>query len=123
MIEPRDDEALQASPFERLAAGELAALADIYDEHGGRLYGHALWLLGHPEDAEDAVQCVFAKLVTLQGSALLGVAAPAAYLHRMLRHAAIDALRRRRRRSEAPLEEVLFEPAFGRPRRGPRRSI
>ena len=42
-----------------IAAGDLAGLADAYDEHAESLYGYCHWMLGDPEDAADAVQDTF----------------------------------------------------------------
>jgi RNA polymerase sigma factor (sigma-70 family) len=42
-----------------IAAGDLAGLADAYDEYAGSLYGYCHWMLGDPDDASDAVQDTF----------------------------------------------------------------
>jgi RNA polymerase sigma-70 factor (ECF subfamily) len=98
----------------RLAKGEARALAALYDRHGRALYSHGLWLLGRPQDAEDVVQSVFVKLAQRAGE-LGAIRHPAAYLHRMARREAVDLMRRRDSRPEAPLESLLFEPASGAP--------
>jgi len=45
-----------------LAAGRDEAFAELYDRYGERLYLAALRMLGRPEDAEDAVQDLFAAM-------------------------------------------------------------
>jgi len=77
-----------------LASGRAEALAELYDRHAGSLYRHALALARNRSDAEDLVQAVFVKLATT-GAELLGVRAPASYLHRILHTSWIDRQRRR----------------------------
>jgi RNA polymerase sigma-70 factor (ECF subfamily) len=94
----------------RLAAGEDAAAAELYDRFGDELYGLALWICGSAPDAADVVQEVFLRL--MRSRARLGAVRDArAYLLRMTRSAAIDLHRRRRVRHE-PLEERLLAPVL-----------
>jgi len=65
----------------------------LYDRHASSLFRHALALTRRTSEAEDLVQAVFMKLATT-GAPLLGVRAPASYLHRILRTAWIDGQRR-----------------------------
>ncbi|NUR89954.1 MAG: hypothetical protein HOY71_38255 [Nonomuraea sp.] len=46
----------------RLAAGDLDALADVYDEHGPYVYGVAVQVTGSRATAEEVTQDVFATL-------------------------------------------------------------
>ena len=77
-----------------LASGSADALAELYDRHAASLYRHAVALTRQVADAEDLVHAVFVKLVTT-GAELLGVRAPASYLHRMLNSAWVDGQRLR----------------------------
>ena len=52
-----DDESLIA----RLAAGELEAAGELYDQHAALVYGLARRILRNDGDAEDVVQEVFAQ--------------------------------------------------------------
>src|SRR5688572_14166605 len=72
---------------ERLAKGEQAAFAELYDTLGGQLFRVAWGLLGSRSEAEDAVQDVFVGLVQA-GNSLARVANLKAYLFTALRHAA-----------------------------------
>ena len=45
-----------------LKAGRTSALGTLYDRHGGLVYGVALKVLGHAQEAEDLTQDVFVKL-------------------------------------------------------------
>jgi RNA polymerase sigma factor (sigma-70 family) len=42
-----------------IVAGDLAALADAYDQYAESLYGYCHWMLNEPADAADAVQDTF----------------------------------------------------------------
>ncbi len=85
--------------LERLAAGEAEALADLYDIHADRLFGHALAIMRNRADAEDLVQATFVKIAAL-GPGARRIRHPARYLHRVLRSGAIDLIRRRTVRGE-----------------------
>ena len=76
-----------------LASGSADAFAQLYDRHAASLYRHAVALTRRVADAEDLVHAVFVKLATT-GAELLGVRAPASYLHRMLHTTWIDDRRR-----------------------------
>ncbi len=65
--------------LDRLATGEPAAFAQLYDIYGARLYRTALGLLRRTDAAEDAVQDLFVALVRSR-SALRAVESLPAYL-------------------------------------------
>ena len=92
MTRPRDDRR-DCELFAGLAAGQPAALGELYDRHAASLFRHACALTRRRTDAEDLMQTVFVKLATT-GAELLGVRKPASYLHRMLHTAWTDAQRR-----------------------------
>ena len=71
---------------------QAEALAALYDEHGARVYGYALALLGDITEAEDVVQDVFTRLCA---SGRLPND-PARYLLRAARNEAFSRLRKRR---------------------------
>jgi RNA polymerase sigma-70 factor (ECF subfamily) len=78
--------------LEGLASGRREALAELYDRHSASLFRHALALTRRKAEAEDLVQGVFVKLASA-GAQLLGVRAPASYLHRVLRNTWMDSQR------------------------------
>jgi RNA polymerase sigma-70 factor (ECF subfamily) len=80
--------------FRRLAGGDAEALGAIYDRHGAALFRHAFALARNTSDAKDLVQATFVRLATV-GAPLLGARRPSSYMHRMLRSAWVDTLRRR----------------------------
>lgn len=73
--------------LKRLAEGEPAAFAALFDCYGPRLFRTAQTLLGNAADAEDAVQEVFVALVRSR-SRLWQVESPPAYLFAALRRSA-----------------------------------
>ena len=72
----------------------------LYDRHAAALLAYACSFVSDPAMAEDVVQQVFVKL--LQGSISMPEA-PAAYLYRAVRNAALNT--RRNGRYEAPVED------------------
>ena len=85
-------------------------LAELYDEHGRRLYRYALMLLADVAAAEDAVQEAFCDLS--RAMARDPALANPAYLTTIVRNECYSALRRRRREpaSAVPVIEPR-EPA------------
>jgi len=71
----------------RLASGDKEAFETVYRRYSARLYGAALRMVSRREDAEDAVQQVFASLVRSR-RLLTRVNDLAAYLFTSLRRAA-----------------------------------
>src|SRR5438552_133529 len=80
-------------------------LARRFDQHGKRLFGILLAMLGRVEDAEDALQTLFVKLAGVRA-----VECEKAYLDRMARNEAISAIRRRRRPPPRPPERLEPRP-------------
>lgn len=73
-----------------------ADLAELYDRHGSGLYRYLLGVLGRREDAEDALQEVFARV----GSGERRVDSWQGYLWRSVRNQARRQISRRARRRE-----------------------
>jgi RNA polymerase sigma-70 factor (ECF subfamily) len=93
--------------FASLAAGDLEALAVIYDACANDLFGLALWRTGSREDAADAVQEVFVRLAR-RSDRIARVRNARAYLLAMAHNAAVDILKRRRKTVEA--QDAILEP-------------
>jgi RNA polymerase sigma-70 factor (ECF subfamily) len=100
MIEPGADPLLVD-----LAAGHTDAFRELYDRFGTRLYRAAWGMLGQAEDAEDAVQEVFAA-VARSRRRLAKVDDLTAYLFAALRRAA-GRLAERRARQPATSEVAV----------------
>ncbi len=97
---------LDRALLERLALGDRSALPDLMERHYRRLYRVLLGYLRNPDDALDAVQETFVRVV--QNAARWNPQADVApWLTRIAVNHAIDRLRQRQRR--APREQPLFE--------------
>jgi RNA polymerase sigma-70 factor (ECF subfamily) len=83
----------------------VSPLADLYDQHGARLYRYALLILADAAAAEDALQEAFCRVARAM-SRSPGIAT-VPYLTATVRNECYDALRRRRRdlESNGPLLE------------------
>ena len=107
-MEDREDDPLTSG----LAEGNVRAFCALYDRLAGRLYRVAVRLLDCREDAEDAVQEVFASLVRSRDR-LRQVRDLDAYLFASLRRAAARLAVRRARlptASDAGLPEAVARP-------------
>ena len=82
----------------------VAPLGDLYRTEWNRVFAVCLGLLRNPQDAEDATQETFARVVARAG-VLAGD--PRAYLITTARHVCIDELRRRSRWMQADADVEL----------------
>lgn len=77
-----------------------------------RFYRVAYHLLESRDDAEDAVQELYLKILSIPGK-LVYVRDPAAYGITLLKNICIDRIRRRESRRAEQLEELMATDAFG----------
>jgi RNA polymerase sigma-70 factor (ECF subfamily) len=95
----------------RLAAGDSAALGELYQRESGPVYRYALALCGNPAWAADATQEAFVALATRPQGFDAARGALGAYLAGVARHA-LSALWRDSRREESwPEDEASEAPA------------
>jgi RNA polymerase sigma-70 factor (ECF subfamily) len=94
----------------RMQAGDAAAFEECVRTYGRRVLVVARRILGHEEDANDAVQDAFLSafkgIRQFQGQSQLGT-----WLHRIVVNAALGRLRSRQRHPEKSIEALL--PHFG----------
>ncbi len=98
----------------RLAEGDETALARLYDRHAAAVYATALSIVRQPATAEDIVQETFLRAWRGAAAALPTLHDPVAWLMRIARNQALDALRRQAVRPQAIESEEaadLFETA------------
>lgn len=95
--DPTRIEASRETLVRRIAGGDQAAMADLYDQTNPIVYGLALRILADPSAAEDVMVEVYAQLwrQAAEYDALRG--SPSAWLLTMTRSRAIDARRARGR--------------------------
>ncbi len=89
----------------RVAAGERAALRDLYDATRAKLYGVVVRILSDREEAEDVMQEVYLTVWRRAAAFDPSRAGAAAWLTAVARNRAIDRLRARGPRPEATTAE------------------
>jgi RNA polymerase sigma-70 factor (ECF subfamily) len=98
----------------RMAQGDTAALADLYDAHSTPVYTLALRIVGQPSDAEEVVQDVFTQAWKQASRYDRRRASVSGWLLMMTRARALDRLRARKARPDAGSAVVLPDlPAAG----------
>lgn len=95
------DDSLELQRLQHAATGDSLALSQLYDRHAPALYRVLTTILSSHEDAEDALQETFLKL--LDGK-MHGAQNVRAYLFASARHIALDVLRRRKREKTHAVE-------------------
>lgn len=90
----------------RIKADDHHAFEALFARYVSRVYGQAIKLMRNPEEAQEVVQEVFLTVYNKVGT-FRGKAAFSTWLYRLTANAAITRLRKRKRRSEAPLDDYL----------------
>lgn len=91
----------------------INTVGNLYDRYADDVFGLTLWLLGSQDEAREAVQDTFVRLLTWKGS-LSELREPRAFVLRAARTAAFDRIRRRRS-NESLEESLLLAPASDNP--------
>ncbi len=93
-----------------LKSGHTSALGPLYDRHGGLVYGIALKVLGHTQEAEDLTQDIFVKLPSAAYDPRRG--SLRTFLAILTRSRAIDRLRSRQvaRAAVERLQSIQIAP-------------
>ena len=101
--------------------GDSSAQEEIFRRHFGMAYRVAYRILGHEQDAQDAVQDAFVKALGHLGD-FDGRCAFKTWLMKIVQNAALDAGRKRKRRPTMRIDEaeaggveaaILDDPALG----------
>ena len=97
----------------RVAAGDRAALRDVYDATSAKLFGVCLRILADRSEAEDVLQDVYISVWRKAGAFDAERASPITWLATLARNRAIDRLRTRKAHLVRPIEEAaaVADPA------------
>lgn len=106
----RDGDALLV---ERIRAGDDQALAAVYDQHGGLVYGLARRVARDEQLARDVTQEVFAYLWEMPHRVDLSRGSLRTYLALLAHRRAVDEVRRHEARFRAEAASALAEPEDG----------
>lgn len=102
---------MTTGPLERIAAGDRAAAREMIDRYGGLVWSLARRACPTTEEAEDAVQEVFAEVWKSAGRFNPRVASEPTFIAMIARRRLIDRRRRAARQPLlAPLEEASAAP-------------
>jgi RNA polymerase sigma-70 factor, ECF subfamily len=101
---------MAASPIDvlldRLAAGDHAALGEVYDRYAGLVNGLALRILRNTAEAEEVIQEVFVQIWRQAVRFDPARGSAEAWICTIARTRALDRLRRRTSRREEPDDEI-----------------
>lgn len=92
--------------LERIVAGDLDALEELYERYRTMAYSIALRITADPGAAEDVVQEAFLGAWRNAGRHVAGRGSVKTWLLSIVHHRAIDAVRRRRPTSELPASDA-----------------
>ena len=90
----------------RMAMGDRAALTALYGATSAKLFGIALRVLEDRPEAEDALQEIYVKVWHNADRYRANGLSPMTWLITVARNHAVDRLRARRGRRQAPIDEV-----------------
>jgi RNA polymerase sigma-70 factor (ECF subfamily) len=113
MSETQTAEETQARLLGRVAARDLQALSEFYDQTARSLFSVAVQVLGNEEEAEEAVQDVFVQVWERASTFDPNLGSAFHWALSITRHRAIDRLRSRQRR--ARLADRLEESGAAEP--------
>jgi RNA polymerase sigma-70 factor, ECF subfamily len=110
---PATDYATEAELLAACRRQDLRAFERLYDAHSARLKSVAFHILGHRQDAEDAVQETFVKVYRAIGG-FQGHSGIGTWLVRILINVCYDVARKRKREADPEEHAIETRPAPGR---------
>ena len=116
MLDRKAADDSQNELLRRIAAQDRQALAELYDQLAGLLFGVAMRIVGDQSEAEEIMQDVFVQIWARAGTFDPTLGTATSWVLRIARNRSIDRLRSRQRRAKAlvELENVLAaEPPAG----------
>jgi RNA polymerase sigma-70 factor (ECF subfamily) len=103
--------AMDAALLERIAGGDMGAVATLYDRYASALLGVALRIVRDRAEAEDVVHDAFIVVSHRAGQYAPERGTVAAWMLTLTRNLAIDRTRRRDRQRDLTNEVLAHEPA------------
>jgi RNA polymerase sigma-70 factor (ECF subfamily) len=94
----------------RIAAGDLGAVAVLYDRHASMLLGLALRIVRDRAEAEDVIHDAFVTVGDRAGQYVVERGAVGAWLVTLVRNLSIDRTRRRDRRGAIARDVIAHDP-------------
>jgi RNA polymerase sigma-70 factor (ECF subfamily) len=94
----------------RIGAGEIAAVAELYDRYAQMLFPLALRIVRDRAEAEDVVHDAFVTVTDRAEQYAPDRGSVAAWLVTLVRNLSIDRTRRRDRRGSLERDVIAFEP-------------
>jgi RNA polymerase sigma factor (sigma-70 family) len=101
------ERAALSAALKRVAAGDRAALHEVYRRTSSKLFGVCLRIFPESSDAEDALQDAYVTIWSKAGSFDPARASPITWLVTLTRNRAIDRLRASGRRLTSPIEAAV----------------
>ena len=92
---------------ERTADGEPVGMSELYDLMAQAIYTTAYVITGHREDAEDVLQDTLIEIL-MDARLYRPRTNPRAWVLTVTRHTALDAVRKRSRRTTLPMEDTAM---------------
>jgi RNA polymerase sigma-70 factor (ECF subfamily) len=124
---PSTSDAADVTLIDRIARRDASAVAELYDQHSGLLYGLILRILKDRAEAAEVLQEVFVSVWTRAESYNVSLGTVVGWLVRIARNRAIDRLRARMSHDRAlvryPLPPPPETPETGAARSERRRAV
>jgi RNA polymerase sigma-70 factor (ECF subfamily) len=101
---------VEAALVRRIATGDTAAIAEIYDRYASQLFPIALRIMRDPVEAEDILHDAFVVLSDRAGQYVEERGTVSVWLATLVRNLSLDRARRRKRRERITRTAVAHEP-------------
>ncbi|HEY1697298.1 MAG TPA: sigma-70 family RNA polymerase sigma factor [Polyangiaceae bacterium] len=102
--------ATDADLLARIARGDAAAVAELYDRHASMLLGLALRIVRDRSEAEDVIHDAFVAVADRAGQYVPERGSVGAWLVTLVRNLSIDRTRRRDRRGAIARDVIAHDP-------------
>lgn len=104
------DTSTDAELLRRIAGGDAAAVAELYDRHAGMLFALALRIVRDRSEAQDVVHDAFVAVGERASQYVPERGAVGAWIVTLVRNLSIDRMRRRERRAAIARDVIAHDP-------------